>query len=67
MRLELDAPSSAWVRVPTDPSDEGGEAWLEEAMDAVRRRHADASHEQLEAVRRMLGQAREQLLPGACA
>ncbi|MFF2494380.1 hypothetical protein [Agromyces sp. NPDC058064] len=65
MRLELDAPSSAWVRVPTEPSSEGAEAWLEEAMDAVRRRHADASAEQLEAVRRMLGQVREQLLPGA--
>ncbi|MFE6965773.1 hypothetical protein ACFVAJ_11700 [Agromyces sp. NPDC057679] len=64
MRLELDAPSSAWVRVPTDPS-ERGEAWVDEALDGVRRRHAEATDEQLDAVRRWLPQARERLLPGA--
>ncbi|MFF2271515.1 hypothetical protein ACFVTX_04540 [Agromyces sp. NPDC058136] len=65
MRLELDAPSSAWVRVPTDPSSASDEGWVDEALAGVRRRHPGASAEQLDAVRQAVLRARDGVLPGA--
>ncbi|GAA1787073.1 hypothetical protein GCM10009748_22040 [Agromyces lapidis] len=53
------------MRVPTDLPSEHGEAWADEALEGVRRRHPDASAEQLAAVRQLVLRARDGLLPGA--
>lgn len=67
MRLELDAPSSAWLRVPADLSTESGESWADEVVAGLRRRYPDAPRDRLDAVRRFVLNAREGVLPGAAA
>lgn len=67
MRLELDAPNTAWLRVPAEAATNGDEAavWADDVVAGFLRRHPDTTAERLDAVRALAAGAPSRILPGA--
>ncbi|WP_022889717.1 hypothetical protein [Agromyces italicus] len=69
MRLDIDAPNDAWIRVPADHPSTGeeAEAWADDVVAGFHRRHPDTAPDRLEAVRGLAMASLSGALPGAAA